>query len=85
MVVDEVDVEWGNGVPIEGLKHALDADRDRAIRAVLVVHNETSTGVTSQIGAIRMALDASDHPALLLVDAVSSLASIEFRFDALGR
>ena len=84
MAVDEVDVEWGNGVPIEGLKHALDADRDRAIRAVLVVHNETSTGVTSQIGAIRMALDASDHPALLLVDAVSSLASVEFRFDAWG-
>ena len=84
MVVDEVDVEWGNGVPIEALKHALDADRDRAIRAVLIVHNETSTGVTSQIGAIRMAIDASDHPALLLVDAVSSLASIEFRFDAWG-
>ena len=57
MVVDEVDVEWGNGVPIEALKHALDADRDRAIRAVLIVHNETSTGVTSQIGAIRMAID----------------------------
>ena len=61
---------------------ALAADPNREIKAVLVVHNETSTGVTSSIAAVRRALDDADHPALLLVDAVSSLASIEFEFDA---
>jgi alanine-glyoxylate transaminase/serine-glyoxylate transaminase/serine-pyruvate transaminase len=84
MVVDELDAEWGTGVPIDALTNALDADPERSIRAVLVVHNETSTGVTCQIAAVRTALDAADHPALLLVDAVSSLASIEFQFDAWG-
>jgi alanine-glyoxylate transaminase/serine-glyoxylate transaminase/serine-pyruvate transaminase len=84
MVVEEIHAEWGHGVPLEGLRNALAADRERTIRAVLVVHNETSTGVTSQIGTVRMVLDAADHPALLLVDAVSSLASIDFRFDAWG-
>lgn len=80
--VDEVDVEWGRGLPVTALREALGADRHREIRAVLMVHNETSTGVTSSIAEVREALDELDHPALLLVDAVSSLASIEFRFDA---
>jgi alanine-glyoxylate transaminase/serine-glyoxylate transaminase/serine-pyruvate transaminase len=82
MVVDEIEAEWGTGVPLASLEHALRADRQRAIRAVLVVHNETSTGVTSPVADVRRLLDDVDHPALLLVDAVSSLASIEFRFDA---
>jgi alanine-glyoxylate transaminase/serine-glyoxylate transaminase/serine-pyruvate transaminase len=82
MVVDELDVEWGDGVPLDALEEALTADRSREISAVLVVHNETSTGVTSQLGAIRQVLDRVGHDALLLVDAVSSLASIEFQFDA---
>jgi alanine-glyoxylate transaminase/serine-glyoxylate transaminase/serine-pyruvate transaminase len=81
MDVEELPAEWGRGVPIDALAEALAADSNREIRAVLAVHNETSTGVTSSIGAVRRALDGADHPALLFVDAVSSLASIEFEFD----
>jgi alanine-glyoxylate transaminase/serine-glyoxylate transaminase/serine-pyruvate transaminase len=82
--VDAVDTDWTQGVDpvlVEGL---LREDRDRSIRAVLVVHNETSTGATSRLPAIRKAIDAADHPALLLVDAVSSLGSIEIRHDDWG-
>jgi alanine-glyoxylate transaminase/serine-glyoxylate transaminase/serine-pyruvate transaminase len=82
MDVEELPAEWGRGVPIEILSEALAADTARTIKSVLVVHNETSTGVTSSIAAVRRALDHADHPALLFVDAVSSLASIEFQFDA---
>ncbi|MHB8694038.1 MAG: pyridoxal-phosphate-dependent aminotransferase family protein [Solirubrobacteraceae bacterium] len=82
--VDELDVEWGSGVPLDVLADKLAADRDRSIQAVLVVHNETSTGVTTNVAAVRQALDDAGHPALLLVDAVSSLASIEFLFDDWG-
>jgi alanine-glyoxylate transaminase/serine-glyoxylate transaminase/serine-pyruvate transaminase len=82
MVVDELDVPWGAGVPLPALKDELTTDSQHAIKAVLVVHNETSTGVTSQLAAVREILDRLGHPALLLVDAVSSLASIEFQFDA---
>jgi alanine-glyoxylate transaminase/serine-glyoxylate transaminase/serine-pyruvate transaminase len=81
MDVEELPVEWGRGVPIDALSEALSADVARSIKAVLVVHNETSTGVTSSVAAVRRALDDADHPALLLVDAVSSLASIDFQFD----
>jgi len=79
--VDELDVEWGRPVPVGALAETLEADRDRTIKAVLVVHNETSTGVTTPIAEVRAALDRADHPALLFVDAVSSLASIDFQFD----
>jgi alanine-glyoxylate transaminase/serine-glyoxylate transaminase/serine-pyruvate transaminase len=82
--VDQLDVEWGSGVPLELLADKLAADGDRSIAAVLVVHNETSTGVTTNLAAVRQVLDDADHPALLLVDAVSSLASIEFLFDDWG-
>jgi alanine-glyoxylate transaminase/serine-glyoxylate transaminase/serine-pyruvate transaminase len=82
MVVDELDVQWGAGIPLPALTDALTEDSQHAIKAVLVVHNETSTGVTSQLAAVREILDRVGHPALLLVDAVSSLASIEFQFDA---
>ena len=66
------------------LEARLRADTGREIRAVLCVHNETSTGVTADLGALRRALDGAAHPALLLVDAVSSLASIEVRMDEWG-
>lgn len=82
--VDTIDVPWGEGVPADELRERLAADGERTIHAVLVVHNETATGVTSDIGAVRAALDAADHPALLLVDAVSSIGSLPFEFDAWG-
>ena len=76
--------DWSRGVDPEVVESKLVADRDRRIRAVLVVHNETSTGVTSRLLPIRQAIDRAGHPALLLVDAVSSLASIELRHDEWG-
>jgi alanine-glyoxylate transaminase/serine-glyoxylate transaminase/serine-pyruvate transaminase len=84
LVVDELDLDWGSGVPTTALRETLDADRESSIKAVLVVHNETSTGVTTAVADVREALDDFGHPALLLVDAVSSLASIDFQFDAWG-
>ncbi len=82
--VDRLDVEYGAGVPADEMGLRLRADVGHEIRAVLVVHNETSTGVTSNVAAVRAALDAARHPALLLVDTVSSLASIDFRLDEWG-
>ncbi|MEX2145909.1 MAG: aminotransferase class V-fold PLP-dependent enzyme [Candidatus Rokuibacteriota bacterium] len=82
--VDRLEVEYGAGVPAVEMESRLRADAGHEIRAVLVVHNETSTGVTSNIAAVRAALDAARHPALLLVDTVSSLASIDFRLDEWG-
>ena len=79
--VEILDVEWGEGAPIERYRHALEADTGRKIKAVLATHNETATGVTSDIAALRKAMDAVGHPALLFVDAVSSLGSIDFRMD----
>jgi len=76
--------EWGQGVPLERYRSALAADADRAIRAVLVCHNETATGVMSDVAGVRALLDELDHPALLLVDGVSSIASIDFRMDEWG-
>jgi alanine-glyoxylate transaminase / serine-glyoxylate transaminase / serine-pyruvate transaminase len=82
--VQVLDTEWGEGAPVERYRDALAADRRHQIKAVLVTHNETATGVTSDVAAIRAALDSIDHPALLFVDAVSSLASIDFRMDDWG-
>jgi alanine-glyoxylate transaminase / serine-glyoxylate transaminase / serine-pyruvate transaminase len=82
--VDAVDLPWGQGVPAELVYARLSRDPVHAYRAVLVVHNETSTGVTSNIAAIREAISAAKHPALLLVDVVSSLGSIDVRFDEWG-
>ncbi|MCS7235181.1 MAG: aminotransferase class V-fold PLP-dependent enzyme [Armatimonadota bacterium] len=79
--VDLVACRWGTGVPAEVVYDRLRADRQHTYRAVLVVHNETSTGVTSDVAGVRAAMDAAGHPALLLVDVVSSLGSIDFRFD----
>ena len=79
--VQVVDVEWGEGVPLPRYQEILSADKRHEIKAVLACHNETATGVTSDIAGVRRALNAADHPALLYVDAVSSLASIDFRMD----
>jgi len=82
--VERLEVPYGAGVPVEQVEARLRADEARELRAVLVVHNETSTGVTSDVAGVRAALQRAGHPALLLVDTVSSLASIDFRFDAWG-
>ena len=82
--VERLEVPYGESVPAARIQARLEADAGHEIRAVLVVHNETSTGVTASVPAVRAALDAARHPALLLVDTVSSLASIDFRLDAWG-
>src|SRR5262249_7968890 len=82
--VEVVPGTWRCGVDPETLEARLADDRERRIRAVLVVHNETSTGVTSRLPDIRRAIDRARHPALLLVDAVSSLGSIDLRHDEWG-
>jgi alanine-glyoxylate transaminase / serine-glyoxylate transaminase / serine-pyruvate transaminase len=82
--VQILDVEWGEGVPLDRYEEALRADKRHEIKGVLACHNETATGVTSDIAGVRRALDAAHHPALLFVDAVSSLASIDFRMDDWG-
>ncbi|HWP36789.1 MAG TPA: aminotransferase class V-fold PLP-dependent enzyme [Gemmatimonadales bacterium] len=79
--VDLVPLDWRRGADPAVLEEKLAADRERAIKAVLVVHNETSTGVTSNVSAVRHVLDGLRHPALLMVDAVSSLASMDYRHD----
>jgi alanine-glyoxylate transaminase / serine-glyoxylate transaminase / serine-pyruvate transaminase len=70
--VDAVEVPWGEGVPLDVYEQKLRADKAHQIKAVLVCHNETATGVTSDIAAVRRILDAVGHPALLMVDGVSS-------------
>ncbi len=75
---------WRNGVRAELIEQRLRDDRGHAIKAVCVVHNETSTGVTSDIAAVRRAIDAAGHPALLLVDTISGLASADYRHDEWG-
>jgi alanine-glyoxylate transaminase/serine-glyoxylate transaminase/serine-pyruvate transaminase len=82
--VEVLDVEWGEGVPLELYAEILGADKRHQIKGVLACHNETTTGVTSDIAGVRRALDAAGHPALLFVDAVSSLGSIDFRMDEWG-
>ena len=82
--IELVPGSWRQGVEPERVHERLAADRERSIRALMVVHNETSTGATSDIRAIRAAVDAAQHPALLLVDTVSSLASMEYRHDEWG-
>lgn len=76
--------DWRRGVDPALVEQKLRADKDHAVKAVCVVHNETSTGVTSRIGEVRKAIDAAGHPALLLVDTISSLASIDYRHDEWG-
>ena len=82
--VEVLDTEWGEGAPVERYRDALAADQAHRIKAVLVTHNETATGVTSDVAAIGKALGDLQHPALLMVDGVSSIASIDFRMDEWG-
>jgi alanine-glyoxylate transaminase / serine-glyoxylate transaminase / serine-pyruvate transaminase len=82
--VDVLDTEWGEGAPIERYQEALAADKNHQIKAVLFTHNETATGVTSDVAGVRKALNDTRHPALLMVDGVSSIASIDFRMDEWG-
>jgi alanine-glyoxylate transaminase / serine-glyoxylate transaminase / serine-pyruvate transaminase len=79
--VDVVQTDWRHGVDAQVVEAKLRDDRDHKIKAVCVVHNETSSGVTSSVKAVRAAMKRAQHPALLLVDVISSLASIDFRQD----
>jgi alanine-glyoxylate transaminase/serine-glyoxylate transaminase/serine-pyruvate transaminase len=76
--------DWRHGASSADIERTLAADDAHRIRAVLVVHNETSTGVTSRIPEVRQAIDRTRHPALLMVDTISSLASIDYRHDEWG-
>lgn len=82
--VEVLDCEWGVGAPIERIGAALEADRGHAIKALLIVHNETATGVTSDVAAIHRAQLATRHSSLLLVDSVSGIGSLDFRMDEWG-
>lgn len=76
--------DWRHGADADQVRRVLAADSGHEIRAVCVVHNETATGVVSDIAAIRQAMDAADHPALLMVDTISSLGSLDYRHDDWG-
>lgn len=76
--------DWRTGADPEKIRAALEDDTDHRFKAVCVVHNETSTGVTSRIPEIRAAIDAADHPALFMVDTISSLGSVDYRHDEWG-
>ncbi|HQY43153.1 MAG TPA: aminotransferase class V-fold PLP-dependent enzyme [Paracoccaceae bacterium] len=82
--VQVIETPWGEGAPLARIEAALKADRDHMIKAVLATHNETATGVRSDIAGIRRALDAARHPAMLFVDGVSSVGSMEYRMDDWG-
>ena len=82
--VEFVAMDWRHPVDAGEVEARLGADKAHAIKAVMVVHNETSTAVTSDVATIRLAIDRARHPALLMVDTISSLASIEYRHEAWG-
>src|SRR5579859_875901 len=84
LAVDFIPGDWRHGADAALLEAKLAADKEQAIKAVMVVHNETSTGVTSRIPLIRQAIDKARHPALLMVDTISSLGSVEYRHDEWG-
>ena len=79
-----IDTDWRRGADVAAIGGALADDKAHRIKAVCVVHNETSTGCTSRIDEVRRAIDAAQHPALLMVDTISSLASIDYRHDEWG-
>ncbi len=84
LAVDVVPGDWRHGADAEALHAKLAEDRGHAIKAVCIVHNETSTGVASRVADIRKAIDRARHPALFMVDTISSLASIDYRHDEWG-
>jgi len=81
---DVVETDWRRGADPDLIEQQLKADSNHTIKALCVVHNETSTGSTSRIADVRKAIDAANHPALLMVDTISGLASADFRFDEWG-
>ncbi len=82
--VTMIERDWGTGTPPEMVAEILSKDTAHAYKAVCVTHNETATGVTSDVAAVRKAIDANNHPALLFVDGVSSIASLDFRMSEWG-
>ena len=82
--VDFLSGDWRHGADPDAIEKKLRADSEKKIKAVCVVHNETSTGVTSRLADVRKAIDAAKHPALYMVDTISSLASIDYRQDEWG-
>ena len=82
--VEIVETPWGHGIPADRYEEILTEDTGHQIKAVLATHNETATGVKSDIATLRAAMDAAGHPALLFVDGVSSIASMDFRMDDWG-
>ena len=82
--VDFLPGDWRHGADPDAIEKRLRADAEKRIRAVCVVHNETSTGVVSRIADVRRAIDAARHPALFMVDTISSLASMDYRHDEWG-
>ncbi len=82
--VQQIDAPWGEGAPVDAFEAALAADKAGRIKAVLVTHNETATGVKSDVAAVRRAIDRAGHGALLMVDGVSSIGSMDFRMDDWG-
>lgn len=82
--VEVIDCEWGEGAPIDRIEERLAQDTAHQIQGVMIVQNETATGVTSDVAGVRAAMNRVKHPALLLVDGVSSIASIDFRMDEWG-
>ena len=82
--VHVIECEWGTGVPVETFREILASDKGQSIKAVLATQNETATGVKSDIAALRTAMDDSGHEAMLFVDGVSSIASVDFQMDAWG-
>jgi len=84
LVVDYVPGNWRRGAQPEDAEQRLKEDQQHAIKAVMIVHNETSTGVASRIAEIRRAMDRAQHPALLMVDTISSLGSMDYRHDEWG-
>ncbi len=84
LIVEFIEVPWGHGIPTHRFEEILTADKGHQIKAVLATHNETATGVRSDIAGVRSAMDAAGHPAFLFVDGVSSIGSMDFRFDEWG-
>ena len=84
MTVELIETPWGEGVPLEEYRRVLADDSTHLIKMVLVTHNETATGVTSDLAAVRQLLDDLQHPALLAVDGISSIGSLDFRMDEWG-
>ena len=82
--VEVVETPWGEGIPADRFEAILSADKGHQIKAVLATHNETATGVVSDIAAVRKAMTTANHPALLFVDGVSSIGSMDFRMDDWG-